>query len=367
MDSILVGCNKLGNFDFLGSHQTLFSNSDALDIDFVPKLLPHREKQQDLLAAAIRPLFAGRNGKNLLIRGSSGIGKTAATRFVLSQLDDIEGNVEHIYINCWKHDSSFKILTEICHKLGYKFTHNMNSTQIFDKIKEIVAKKDGTVFAFDEIDKTADIDFLYLLLEEIKNKTIILITNDKSWGSEIDLRIKSRLAPEIIEFPEYNKAEISNILKHRKEWGFYQDVWDEDAFSAIAEKASQYSDVRVGVILLKTAGEIAEAAASKKVKLEHALKAIENTDAFKIKSSSEFTDDEKLVLGIIKENSGKTTGELFDLYADAGGDKSMKTFTRHLQKLETKKVISLELTGEGFQGRTSLVKYIGFERKLADF
>ncbi|MFH0868757.1 MAG: AAA family ATPase, partial [archaeon] len=324
----------MGNFDFLTSNQTLFQkNSDALDLDYVPKLLLHREKQQRFIATAIQPLFAGRSGKNLLIRGSSGIGKTAVTRRMLMELDEVEGNVVWIYINCWKHDSSFKILTDICHQLGYKFTHNMNSTQIFDKVKEITAKKDGIVFVFDEIDKTADIDFLYLLLEEVKNKAIILITNDRSWGAEIDLRIKSRLAPEMVEFPEYNRAEIFDILRERIKYAFYEDTWEEPAFTAIAEKASQYSDVRVGVILLKTAGEIAESAASKKVKLEHALKAIENTDAFKIKSSSEFTDDEKLVLGIIKENSGKNTGELFDIYTRSGGDKSMKTFTRHLQKL----------------------------------
>lgn len=359
----------MGSFDFLSSHQTLFSNPDALDLDYVPKLLPHRENQQHYIATAIQPLFSGRSGKTLLIRGSSGIGKTSAVKRVLMDLDDAEENqgIVWVYINCWKFDSSFKILTEICHSLGYKFTHNMNSTQIFDKIKEISEKKDGIVFAFDEIDKTADTDFLYIILEEIKKKTILLITNDKSWGSELDNRIKSRLAPEIIEFPEYNIKEIFDILRERKKYAFYEGVWEEPAFAAVAEKASLYSDARVGIILLKTAGDIAESAGSKKIKLEHAQKAIENTDAFKIKSSSEFTDDEKLVLNIVKENSGKTTGELFEFYTKAGGDKSMKTFTRHLQKLETKKLLTLELTGEGFQGKSSVIKYVGFEKKLVDF
>ncbi len=357
----------MNSFDFLSSHQTLFSSSDALESEYIPKVLPHRENEQKYIAAAIQPLFAGRSGKNLLIRGASGIGKTSATRRVLIDLEEVEGNVVSVYINCWRFDSTFKILTEICHNLGYKFTQSMNSTQILDKIKEISEKKDGIVFVFDEIDKTTDADFLYLLLEEIKKKSILLITNDRSWGAELDNRIKSRLAPEIIEFPEYNIKEIFDILRERKKYAFHEGIWEDAAFTAIAEKASQYSDIRVGVILLKTAGEIAETAASKKIKLEHAQKAIENTDTFKIKSSSDLTEDEKLVLGIVKENTGKNTGELFEIYTKSGGDKSMKTFTRHLQKLENKKLITMELTGEGFQGKSSVIKYIGFERKLVDF
>ena len=359
----------MNSSDFLTSHETLFSNSDALEQGHVPKHLPHRENQQQYISTAINPLLAGRSGKNLIIRGSSGIGKTATTLRVLMNLDDenIKSDIKWIYINCWKADSSFKILTEICHSLGYKFTQSMNSTQIFDKVKEICEKKDGVVFAFDEIDKTADTDFLYLLLEEIKKKAILLITNDRSWGSELDNRIKSRLSPEILEFQEYNIKEIFDILRERKKYSFYEGVWEDVAFTAIAEKAAQYSDVRVGVTLLKTAGEIAEAAASRKIKLEHAQKAIANTDAFKIKSSSDLTDAEKLVLNIVKENSGKNTGELFEIYTKSGGDKSMKTFTRHLQKLETKKLLSMELTGEGFQGKSSVIKFVGFERKLVDF
>ena len=116
----------MNSFDFLSSHQTLFSTSDALDLDYIQKLLPYRESQQQYIASAIQPLFAGRSGKNLLIRGASGIGKTAATKRVLYDLEEVEGNVVSIYINCWKFDSTFKILAEVCHNLGYKFTQSMN-------------------------------------------------------------------------------------------------------------------------------------------------------------------------------------------------------------------------------------------------
>ena len=49
--------------DILHSDQTLFKNDQALDTEFVPKILPFREKQQQYVANCIRPLLQGRTGK----------------------------------------------------------------------------------------------------------------------------------------------------------------------------------------------------------------------------------------------------------------------------------------------------------------
>ena len=53
--------------NILGSEESLFKNEIALDYSFIPKMIPYREIQQRQIAAAIKPLFAERNGKNLLI------------------------------------------------------------------------------------------------------------------------------------------------------------------------------------------------------------------------------------------------------------------------------------------------------------
>ena len=44
----------MGVFDnILHSDETLFRNVDALDFDFIPKIIPYREEQQRRIAAAI--------------------------------------------------------------------------------------------------------------------------------------------------------------------------------------------------------------------------------------------------------------------------------------------------------------------------
>ena len=198
----------------------------------------------------------------------------------------------------------------------------------------------------------------------IYKKSILLITNDFSFGEDLDPRVKSRLLPELVEFPEYSLQETENILRERIKYAFYQNVWETDALKKIAEHSHKFRDVRIGIVLLKVAGELAEAAASKKVKLEHAEKAIAKTDAIKIKASTDLTDDERFILDLCKIHAGKIFGEFFGEYEKAGGKKSDRTVKRILDKLENRKLIKQEPVTEGLQGRSSKIIYIGFEKTL---
>jgi len=220
--------------------------------------------------------------------------------------------------------------------------------------------------SIDEIDKAEDYDFLYHVLEETTKKAILLITNDISWGKDLDPRIQSRLVPEILEFKPYTSEEIKGILKERVKYAFYETAWIPEAFDIIASRASEISDIRAGITLLKASGEVAERAASKIITLEHANQALEKTTHFKMKSTDDFSDDEQLVMNLCKEHSGKIIGDLYKIYQKQG-DKSEKTFRRILDRLENKKIISLEATGEGFRGKSSIVNFIGTSRKLSDF
>ncbi len=354
----------------LGSDETLFSNPDALDPDFVPKILPHREDEQKEIIFSIKPLLQSRSGGQLLIKGRSGVGKTVCVKRILMDLQDTEeaDDILVAFVNCWTSNTSYKIAVSIANSIGFRFTQNLNTQEIFEKIKEIVLQHQGIVVVLDEVDKADDYDFLYNILESIPKKTLIMITNELTWGEDIDLRIRSRLLPDVIEFKPYNAIEISSILQQRIKYAFYENVWDEDAFNKIVAVSSKFSDVRVGIKLLKSAGELAERDGSKKIEKEHAEEAISKTENFKIKSSDDFTDEEKLILEVCKNCSGQRIGKLYDYYLSVGGKKSEKTLKRKLQALEKKGVIEIELSGEGFKGKSSIIKFKGLEAtKLSDF
>lgn len=352
--------------DMLKSDESLFRDEIALDYDYLPKLLPYRENEQFYLAKCIKPLLQKRNGKNLLIHGPPGIGKTAAARFVLRDLENETDEVHSIYVNCWKKNTSFKIIREICELLGCKFLQNKTKEELFELARQHINKK-SAIFVFDEVDKLEDFDFLYLILEEIYRKSIFLITNYRKWLLGLDERIRSRLTIELLQFKEYNAEETKGILKQRLRYAFVPGIWDDAAFNLAAKKAAQLKDIRAGLYLLKEAGMAAEEKSNKKITLEHIKTAITKFDEFTIKKSTDLEEETHNILNIIKANNNKKIGDLFQLYLDSGGSLSYKSFQRRINKLEKEKFISVTKTLGGEEGNTSIVKYRKPAKKLTDF
>ncbi len=352
--------------DMLKSDETLFKNEIALDFDFIPKLMPYREQQQRYTASCIAPLLQERNGKNLFIFGPPGIGKTAAIKWVFRDLEEETDDVIPIYINCWQKNTTYKIILEICDILGYKFTHNKKTDELFKIIKDMLNKK-AAVFCFDEADKLDDTDLIYMLLEDIYKCSIFMITNFKDYILDIDDRIKSRLTPETLEFKQYSDKETEGIIKERIKYAFHEGIWSDEALKIIVDKTSKLKDIRSGLHLLKESGLAAEDTSSKKILEEHAKKAVQKLDEFSIKKSTDLEEDTRMILNIIKENSGKKIGDLFKIYKKKDGKNTYKTFQRKIEKLEKNKFIEVSKTSGGAEGNTSIISYQNVEKKLTDF
>jgi len=351
--------------DILGSSESLFKNDVSLDYSFVPKIVPYREKEQRIIASCIKPLLQEKSGKNVFIYGQPGVGKTVALKKVLADLEEETEEVVPIYVSCWQHNTTFKIFTEICEQLDFKFIQNKKTEELFKMIKLVFNKK-SVVFVFDEADKLEDLDFLYMIMEEIYRKTIILITNYKEWVMNLEDRIKSRLMPEMIEFRPYNYEETKGILKQRAEYAFFPGVLSNEAYELIAKKTSELQDIRTGLHLMKESGLIAESKSSRKITVEHAQQALNKTDEFTIKNTEELQGDEQMILELIKKNSGDKIGDLFKKYQGNGGKLVYKSFQRKIEKLQQSKFISVEKTAGGEDGNTTIIKS-NSEKKLTDY
>ena len=341
--------------DILSDEESLFINEVALSFDFMPKEVPYRESENQYIATCIKPLFQKRNGTNLFIHGSPGIGKTLAVRSVFKEMLDkgFDEEVIPIYINCWRKDTSHKIILDICEQLGYKFTHNRTTEELMNEVAKILNKK-SVVIAFDEADQLSDHKILYYLLEDIYRKTIILVTNEKRWLDNLDERIKSRLLTEVLQFRPYNNNEVDGILKQRRDYAFVPNVFDKDAFSLIVDKTTELKDIRTGLFLLKEAGNAAESMSSRSIKIDHANSAIVKIGSVKIKSSADLDKEERGILQLIKDNSGKTVRELYELYKENGWNKAYNTFHRKVNELKNSKMIDVdEKSGKA----SSVVRY----------
>jgi len=351
----------MGLFDnMLKGGESLIRNEEALDFEFLPKILPFREKEQRFIADCIKPLFQGRSGRNVVMYGPPGIGKTAAARHVVRELEEQTDEIYPIYINCWQNNSSYKVMVEICEHLGYRLVQNKKTVDLYKIVASMINKK-SAVFIFDEIDKAEEHDFLYFILESIYKKSICLITNFKEWVATLDSRIKSRLTAEMLEFKQYNEHETKEILKQRASYAFPPGVWEDNAFERLAKKTYEIKDIRTGLFLMRESALIAEEQSRKKIILGDVEKAIIKLENFNIKNSAELDEDTKFVLSIVKDNSGKKIGDLYKLYQEKGGKHTYKTFQRKIEDLDKGRFVSTKKQ-KGTGGNTTIV-----EKKLTDF
>jgi cell division control protein 6 len=351
----------MGLFDnMLKEGESLIRNEEALDFEFLPKVLPFREKEQRFIADCIKPLFQHRNGRNVVMYGPPGIGKTAAARHVVKELEEQTDEIYPIYINCWQNNTSYKVMVEICEHLGYRLVQNKKTVDLYKVVASMINKK-SAAFIFDEIDKAEEYDFLYFILEDIYKKSICVITNFKEWVVALDSRIKSRLMAEMLEFKQYNEHETKEILKLRAGYAFPDGVWEEGAFERVAKKTYDIRDIRTGLFLMRESALIAEEQSKKKIAIADVEKAITKLENFTIKNSKELEEDTRFILTIVKENSGKKIGELYEIYQKKGGKHTYKTFQRKIDELDKGRFISTKKQ-KGTGGNTTIV-----EKKLTDY
>lgn len=351
----------MGIFDnMLKGDESLFLNEIALDFDYLPKEVPFRENENKQIAECIKPLFSERTGTNLFIFGSPGIGKTVAVKNVFRELKTKTDSIKTIYINCWKLDTSFKMAVNILEQLDYKWIHNKRTDELLKVISSMLNKK-SVVFCFDEVDKAKETDIFYTLSEDILRKSILLVTNEKNWLSNLDNRVKSRLMLDMLEFRPYGVDETEGILRQRRDFVFVPGVFDNHAFELVVGKTHGAKDMRTGLFLMRESGNIAESSSSRKIKEDHVKLAILKQDKFKIKSSADFGEEERRILNIVKEHSGKTIKDIYDVYRKVGGDKSYRTFHRSVNDLKVNKMILVEERG----GTASNV--VRYSKKLTDF
>ncbi len=352
--------------DMLKSGESLFKNEAALDFNFQPKLIPYREPEQRHIAQCIKPLLTlERSGKNIFIYGKPGIGKTAALRHILTELEEQTNDIYAFYLNCWQKNTTYKIMLDLCDALNYKFTQNRKTEELFAVVKQLINRK-SAVFVFDETDKLQDVDFLYMISEEILKKSIILITNYASFLTNLDQRIRSRLLPESLEFRTYNAFETKGILKQRLEYAFYPGIWADDAFEFIVGKSTSMQDIRTGLHLMREAATIAENKSSRKVLQTHALEAAQKLTDFTVKEVAELSPDEQQILEVVEKNSGQKIGDIYKTYLETGNEMVYKSFQRKVEKLAQNNFITTKRLPGGKDGNTTLV-FKNAEKKLSEF
>jgi cell division control protein 6 len=355
----------MGIEDILMYDESLFQDINAFDPDYFPPNYNFRDRQMEALAMSIRPAMRGGKPSNAVVLGSPATGKTTAIRKVFEHVEKATEKIVCVYINCQLHTTRFGIFSQIYKKI---FGHIPPETgvpfsRIYDQImKDLQKNGKSLVVALDDINylfqsKNAN-KVVYDLLRAYEEypgvkSSIFAILSDLEFKYAFDKNVNTVFIPQEITFPLYTYSEIEGILKDRVKAGFFPNVLDDDILEQVAMYTEENGDLRVGINLLKSCGNIAEADASREITQEHFDKAVGSLVSTNVADTlKSLNETEKTILKMVSDYEGiYTSGELSEKFKQETGS-SYASFNRALEKLEFVRLIDTKYTGKGVKGKS---------------
>ena len=355
----------MGIEDILMYDETLFQNINAFDPDYMPPNYNFRDTQMEAMAMSIRPAIRGGQPSNAVVLGSPATGKTTAIRKVFEHVEKSTEKVICVYINCQLHTTRFGIFSQIFKKIfGYVPPETgVPFSRIYDQImKDLQKNEKSLVIALDDVNylfqsKNAN-KILYDMLRAYEEypgvkTSIFAILSDLEFKYAFDKNVNTVFIPQEITFSPYSYSEIEDILRDRVKAGFYPNVLSDDILEQIAMYTHENGDLRIGINLLKSCGNIAEADASREIAQEHFDKAIDSLVSVNISETLKSLNDvERTLLKMIADSDEiLTAGKLSEMFKEKE-NLSYATFDRTLDKLEFLRLIDTKFTGKGARGNS---------------
>ncbi|MCX8202349.1 MAG: AAA family ATPase [Candidatus Micrarchaeota archaeon] len=350
---------------FYESDSSIFKNENALSLEYLPPEMPERETQLKELAAALNSSAKGKRGRNILVTGPTGTGKTSCVKYVLNQLTEFSQTPIAIYINCWNFTTSNAVLSEIAERLKLPLPRRgIAFDEIFKRIKEYLTVSNKVlVVVLDEVDRLLannSTEILYYLSrgDELASGkiSVIVVSNDDELPAKLDDRIRSSLLESRVKFEKYTAFQLKKILSERAKLAFFSSAITEEVVALCAANAAkQGGDARVGISLLYQAGLNAEREGSNKVLIKHiklALEEVKNETDFIARHFDSLSDTEKRIVNLLLTGP-LTSGEIYEKLSDLGISNRMLQF--YITKLEESGMVTSQEIEVKPKGRTKLI------------
>jgi cell division control protein 6 len=275
-------------------HQSVFKDEAKLDINYVPRRLPHREKEHRLLMEFFNFLlrFPERMAQRVIVTGEVGTGKTAlAQRFgadITLEANKRSVNLRYVHVNCREYRGKLFLILQ--HTLAV-FRPNFpkrgySSEEILRTLVQVLdEEKAYMILTLDEFDAFIDqegSEAVYKLtrLQEMRagkpqRLSFIFILRDLKATARLDASAKSTLQRNVISLERYPKDQLLDILNDRVAMAFEPSAVPEDVVDLVAELAvSESGNARFAIELLWRAGKYADAEDAGEVEPECVRKAV---------------------------------------------------------------------------------------------
>ena len=260
-------------------HQSVFKDETKLDINYVPRRLPHREKEHRLLMEFFNFLlqFPERMTQRVIITGEVGTGKTAlAQRFgadITLEANKRGVNFRYVHVNCREYRGKlFLILQNAVSIFRPNFPkRGYSAEEALETLMQSLDEEDAyIILALDEFDTLIEqegSEAVYKLtrLQEMRlgkpqRISLLSIVRDLKSTERLDASARSTLQRNVIRLERYPKDQLADILNDRVAMAFEPSTVPEDVIDLVAELAvSESGNARFAIELLWRAGKYADA------------------------------------------------------------------------------------------------------------
>jgi cell division control protein 6 len=288
----------------------------------------------ETLKYALRPAVRGSRPLNVVARGPPGTGKTTAVQKLFGELH-AQTEVEAIRVNCQVNSTRYAVFSQLFESV-FEYeppSSGISFKKLFSQITDRLVESDRVLaVALDDVNylfyEDEASDTLYSLLRAHEEQGgakigVICVSSDLDLDviEELDTRVQSVFRPEDVYFPNYDQAEIVDILRERADRGFHEGVMAAPVLDRVAElTAEQGGDLRVGIDLMRGAGLNAQLRASREVERQDVEEAYDKSKYVHLsRRLQELSDSESALLGVIAEHDGGRAGEIYDAFNDETG------------------------------------------------
>jgi len=217
----------------------VFKDEAKLDINYVPRRLPHREKEHRLLMEFFNFLlqFPERMAQRVIITGEVGTGKTALAQCfgadITREANKRSVNFRYVHVNCREYRGKLFLIVQ--HALAV-FRPNFprrgySSEELLNTLVQVLDEEDAyVILTLDEFDAFIDqegSDAVYKLtrLQEMRagkpqRISFMFILRDLKATARLDSSARSTLQRNVISLERYPKDQLLDILNDRVAMAF---------------------------------------------------------------------------------------------------------------------------------------------------
>lgn len=372
-------------FEELLKRPSMFKDESKLDISFVPKKLPHRDKELSLLSQLFLALITNPNSisRKILITGKTGIGKTVTVKLFGDILEKASRKrnlkIKSLHVNCRKERTSYKVLNKIIRLVDNKFPkrgyssqdlldilidflnqHNLHVLIVLDELSYLINKNDDLIYSLTRINDDG--------LNGEQRISLIGIVRDITCLNDLDSSTMSTLQRNIIKFSAYSKEQFFDILKYRTNISLNKNVLSDKMVEMISDITFSSRDVRYGLNLVWRASKIAESKNLKYITAECIRLGNQDLLSFSMSDVIKYMNAQKLtfLLAIVKglRNNDDIEIAFLEILKSYNiicenirlNPRSYSQLWSYLQEFKRENIVLIKIISEGIKGRRALIK-----------